>query len=145
MSPLLQHDNVDASIPLSLALGVVLHVVDGVSAAHALLAFPVLALCAQELLSECRVVGGGGGLLDDNLLPVIGDLVDDPLGRLSELKVVEGRNALGGDGDTAMGVSPCATSGAPNKCRLGTPRQAVAHFRRAIATTTRGKERTYPD
>lgn len=92
------------NIPLALTLGLVFHIVDGVSATHALLSSPVLALCVQELLPECRVVGNGRGLLDNNLLPVIGDLVDDPLGGLAELEVVEGGNALGRNGNTAVKV-----------------------------------------
>lgn len=89
-------------VPLALALGLVFDIVDSVSATLALLSFPVLALCAQELLSECGVVVDGGGFLNNNLLPVIGDLVDDPLGRLSKLEVVECRDALRGDGDTMV-------------------------------------------
>ena len=93
------------NLPLALTLGLVFHIVDGVSATNALVASPVLALCVQELLPECGVVGGGGALLDNNLLPVIGDLVDDPLGGFAELEVVEGRNALGRDRDTMGGSS----------------------------------------
>lgn len=93
------HDN--SNVPLALSLGLVFHVVDSVSSTNTLLAFPVLALCVQKLLPECGVVGNGGALLDDNLLPVIGDLVDDPFGRLSKLEVVECRDTLRRDGNTA--------------------------------------------
>jgi len=86
---------------LALAAGsVVLDVVDGVAAADALVALAVLALGADQLLAESVVVCLGGLLLDDNLLPVIGDLEDDPLEALAELELVEGSNALGSDGDT---------------------------------------------
>jgi hypothetical protein len=86
---------------LALAAGrVVLDVVDGVAAADALVALAVLALGADELLAESVVVGLGGLFLDDNLLPVVGDLEDDPLEALAELELVEGGDALGSDGYT---------------------------------------------
>ena len=87
-------------VPLALAGGLVFDIVDGVSATDALVSSPILALCVEQLLAEDRVVGGGGRLLDDNLLPVIRDLVDDPLGRLAELEVVERLDALGCDRDS---------------------------------------------
>jgi len=86
---------VNGDAPLALASSVVLDVVDGVSATDALVASSVLALCVEELLAEDGVVGLGRRVLDDNLLPVIRDLVDDPLGRLAELEVVECSDALG--------------------------------------------------
>jgi hypothetical protein len=85
------------------ALELVLNVEDGVAAADALLALAVLALCAQQLLAEHVKVGFLGRLLDDNLLPVVADLVDDPFDVLAELQLVEGADALGRDGDTGDG------------------------------------------
>lgn len=86
---------------VTLALtGVVLDVVDGVAATDARVALPVVALGVEQLLAELLVVVVGGGLLDDNLLPVVGDLVDDPLGALAQLQVVEGGDTLGSDGNT---------------------------------------------
>jgi hypothetical protein len=83
---------------LALAAGsVVLNVVHGVAATNALDTLAVLALGADQLLAESVVVGLGGGLLDDNLLPVIGDLEDDPLEALAELELVESLNTLGSD------------------------------------------------
>lgn len=91
---------------LALAAGsVVLDVVHGVTATNALVALAVLALGAEELLAESLVVGLAGLLLDNNLLPVIGDLEDDPLEALAELELVEGLDALGSDGDTGWRVS----------------------------------------
>ena len=86
---------VNGDTPLALASSVVLDILDGVSATDALVASSVLALCVEELLAEDGVVGLGRRVLDDNLLPVIRDLVDDPLGRLAELEVVECSDALG--------------------------------------------------
>lgn len=87
------------------ARSIVLDVVDGVTAANALGALAVLALGVDQLLAEGIVVGLGGGLLDDDLLVVIGKLVDDPLGALAELEVVELLDALGSDGDTVRRAS----------------------------------------
>ena len=78
----------------------VLDVEDSVTAANALLALAVLALGVEELLTEDGPVSLLGGLLNDNLLPVVADLVDDPLGVLAELELVEGADALGCDGNT---------------------------------------------
>jgi hypothetical protein len=93
---------------LALAAGsVVLDIVDGVTSANALNTLAILALGAEQLLAKSVVVGLSGGLLDDNLLPVIRDLENDPLEALAELELVEGSDALGSDGDTAWGVSCC--------------------------------------
>jgi len=81
-------------------LELVLDVEDTVTAANALLALAVLALGVEELLTEDGPVSLLGGLLDNNLLPVVTDLVDDPLGVLAELELVEGGDALGCDGNT---------------------------------------------
>jgi hypothetical protein len=78
----------------------VLDIEDSVATANALLAPAVLALCVQELLTEGVEVGFLRGLLDDNLFPVIADLVDDPLDILAELELVEGADALRCYGDT---------------------------------------------
>lgn len=93
-------------VALALAAGsVVLDVVDGVTATNAFGTLAVLALGVDQLLAEGVVVGLGGGLLDDDLLVVIGELVDDPLGALAELEVVELLDALRSDGDTVRRVS----------------------------------------
>lgn len=80
----------------------VLNVEYGVTAANTLLALAVLALCVEELLAEDRPVSLLGCLLDDDLLPVVADLVDDPLDVLAELELVESADALRCDGDTAV-------------------------------------------
>jgi len=90
-------------VACTLAL-VKLHVVHSVAAANARLALLVVALGVDQLLPESLVVGLGGRLLDNDLLVVVGDLEDDPLGALAEFEVVEGSDALGSDGDTT-GVS----------------------------------------
>ena len=85
----------------ALAVGsVVLDVVDSVATANAGVASAIVALGANELLTESLVVVLVRLLLDDNLLVVIGNLVDDPLDALAELELVEGSDALGCDGDT---------------------------------------------
>lgn len=96
-------DQVYCDAPLALAGGVVLDIVDGVSATNALVSSSVLALCVEKLLAEDGVVGLGRRVLNDNLLPVVRDLVDDPLGRLAELEVVECSDALGRNGNTMVG------------------------------------------
>ena len=85
------HSTISSNIPLSLsAWRLVLHVVDSISATHDFLTALVLALAVEELLTEDGPVSLLGGLLDNNLLPVVADLVDDPLGVLAELELVEG-------------------------------------------------------
>jgi hypothetical protein len=102
--------------PCSLArLELVLDVKHGVAAADALLALAVLALRVEQLLAEHVEVGLLGRLLDDNLLPVVADLVDDPLDVLAELELVEGADALGSDGDTVC-VSGCIEANALWEC-----------------------------
>jgi hypothetical protein len=102
--------------PCSLArLELVLDVKHGVAAANALLALAVLALCVEQLLAEHVEVGLLGRLLDDNLLPVVADLVDDPLDVLAELELVERADALGRDGDTVC-VSACMEADAFWEC-----------------------------
>jgi hypothetical protein len=96
---------IDGGAPLALASSVVFEIVDGVSATNALVSSSVLALCVEELLTEDGVVGLGRRVLDDNLLPVVRDLVDDPLGRLAELEVVECGDALGRNRNTVTGLS----------------------------------------
>lgn len=82
-----------------------LDIVHGVAAADTLNTSLVLALGADQLLAESLVVVLGGRLLDNDLLVVVGDLEDDPLGALAELEVVECSDALGSDGDTEEWVS----------------------------------------
>lgn len=87
--------------PASLAgLQLVLDIKDGIATANALLAAAVLALRVEQLLAEGVEVCFLGGLLDDNLFPVVADLVDYPLDVFAELQLVEGLDALGRDGDT---------------------------------------------
>lgn len=87
--------------PAALArLQLVLDVEDGITAADALLAAAVLALGAEQLLAEHVKVGLLGSLFDDNLFPVVADLVDYPLDVLAKLELVEGADALGRDRDT---------------------------------------------
>jgi hypothetical protein len=82
----------------------VLDVEYGVAATNALLALAVFALCVEKLLAEHVEVGLLGGLLNDNLLPVVADLVDDPFDILAELQLVEGADTLGRYGDTTSGL-----------------------------------------
>jgi len=88
-------------------LQLILDVEDGISTTDSLLAASVLALCVQELVTESVVVGVCGGLLNDNLFPVIADLVDDPFDILAELELVERADALGGYGDTGLSHDLC--------------------------------------
>jgi len=81
-------------------LELVLDVENSVTAANALLALAVLALGVEELLAEDRPVSLLGCLLNNNLFPVVANLVDNPLGVLAELELVEGADALGCDGNT---------------------------------------------
>jgi len=83
------------------AFELVLDVEHGVATANALLALAVLALGVEQLLAEDVKVGLLGSLLDDNLFPVVADLVDNPFDVLAKLELVEGADALGRDGDTA--------------------------------------------
>jgi len=90
-------------VPGALArVELVLDIEYGITAADALLALAVFALCVQELLAEDLEVGLLGALLNDNLFPVVADLVDDPLDVLSELELVEGADALRADGNTGV-------------------------------------------
>jgi hypothetical protein len=82
------------------AIKLVLDVENSVAAANALLALAVLALGVEQLLAEDVEVGLLGCLLDNDLFPVVADLVDDPLDVLAKLELVEGADALGCDGDT---------------------------------------------
>lgn len=97
------------------ALCLVLDIEHGVSASNALFTLLVLALGVQELLSELGVVWVGGGLLNNNLLPVVGDFVDDPLGGLAELEVVEGLDALGCDGNAVFAKISVLIACAPSR------------------------------
>jgi hypothetical protein len=74
---------------------VVLDIEHGIAATNALLALAVFALCVEKLLTEGIEVGFLGGLFNDNLFPVVADLVDDPLDILAELQLVECADALG--------------------------------------------------
>jgi hypothetical protein len=91
------------------ALEFVLDVEHGIATANALLAAAVLALGVEQLLTEHVKVGLLGSLLDDNLFPVVADLVDNPFDVLAELELIEGADALGGNGDTVW-LLVCAAS-----------------------------------
>jgi hypothetical protein len=66
-------------IPLSLAaLKVVLDIKHSIASTNALIAATVLGLCVEQLLAESGVVAVCRRFLDDNFLPVVGDLVDYP-------------------------------------------------------------------
>lgn len=106
-----------AALALS-AIGIVLDIKDGVSATHNDLTLLVLALGVEKLLAELGVVWVRRRLLDDNLLPIVGDLVDDPLGRLAELQVVERLDAFGCDGDAVFVLLSVASSLYCARCRL---------------------------
>ena len=88
---------------------VVLDIKDGIAATNALLAAAVLALGVEQLLAEDVKVCLLRCLLDNDLFPVVADLVDYPLDVLAELELIEGANALGRDGDTAGLVSTRGT------------------------------------
>ena len=77
-----------------------LDVVHSVAATNARLALLVVALGVDQLLPESLVVSLGGRLLNNDLLVVVGDFEDDPLGALAELEVVECSDAVGVDGNT---------------------------------------------
>ena len=127
-------------------LELVLDVEDTVTAANALLALAVLALGVEELLAEDRPVSLLGCLLNNNLLPVVADLVDDPLGVLAELELVEGGDALGCDGNTG-GVTLARLGAATRYGGVG-----CKHARRTRGVSVDGCQgsrcmigRTYPD
>jgi hypothetical protein len=99
-SPLLH----PSSVPLALAaLQVILDIEDRIATTDALNTLLVLALSVQELLPEDAVVGVRRGLLNDDLFPVIADLVNDPFGALSKLQLVEGLDTLRGNRNTIDG------------------------------------------
>jgi hypothetical protein len=90
-------------VPGTLArLELVLDIENGIATANALLALSVFALCVQELLAEDLEVGLLRALLNDNLFPVIADLINDPFDVFAELELVEGADALGVYGDTRV-------------------------------------------
>jgi hypothetical protein len=86
-------------VPLALTTAeVVLNVVDSVAGGRTALAV----LGSSELLTENLVVLVVADGIDNNVLLVIGDLVDDVLGlALAETELVECRQALVLDGNTA--------------------------------------------
>jgi hypothetical protein len=77
---------------------VVLEVVDGVAGTLALAAGLVLGSGVDKLLTEGLPVLVCGCLLNNNLLEVVGELVDDVLVLLAELQVIVGGDALLRDG-----------------------------------------------
>jgi hypothetical protein len=79
---------------------IVLDVKHGIATTNAFLALAVFALCVEKLLAEGIEVGFLGGLLNDNLFPVVADLVDNPFDIFAELQLVECADALGRYRDT---------------------------------------------
>jgi len=77
---------------------VVLEVVDGVAGTLALTAGLVLGSGVDKLLTKGLPVLVCGCLLNNNLLVVVGELVDDVLVLLAELQVIVGGDALLRDG-----------------------------------------------
>lgn len=110
MASIIGHPADEGDLVALSAVLVKLNVVHGVATTDALDTSLVLALGVDQLLAESLVVVLGGRLLDNDLLVVVGDLEDDPLGALAELEVVEGSDALGGDGDTGVWVSAAVGS-----------------------------------
>jgi len=86
------------------ALQLVLDIEDGIAATNAFVSTPVLALCRKQLLTESAVVGIGRLFFNDNLFPVVADLVDDPFQMFSKLKLVEDGDALGSDGNAGRSL-----------------------------------------
>jgi hypothetical protein len=80
----------------------VLDIEHGVATANALLALAVLALRVEKLLAEGVEVCLLGRLFNDNLFPVVANLVDNPFDVLAELELVEGADALGCYGHTVV-------------------------------------------
>lgn len=81
---------------------IILDIIDRIPRPDALLAVLALGSCRQQLLAEGVVIVVGRGLFDDNVLPVVGDFVDDPFDGFAEFQVVKGRDAFGVDGDAGL-------------------------------------------
>jgi hypothetical protein len=120
-------------------LELVLDVENSVTAANALLALAVLALGVEELLAEDRPVSLLGRLLDNDLLPVVADLVDNPLGVLAELELVEGADALGCDGNTGR-VALAGDHGSDN---VGEAVRAIMRVENLGGAATSVKDRVH--
>lgn len=114
--------------PLALtAAEVVLNVVDGVPGSGTTLAV----LGSSELLTENLVVLVMTDSVDNNVLLVIGDLVDDVLGlALAQTELVECRQALVLDGNTANRKINMKSCGGEEAISL---------------LTVEGRGRSYPD
>jgi hypothetical protein len=82
------------------ALQIILDIKHGIPTPNALFTLFILTLRVQELFAEDAVIGVFGRFFDDNLFPVVGDLVDDPFCVFAQLELVEGGDALGCYGDT---------------------------------------------
>ena len=100
LASIIRHPADEGDLVALSAVLVKLDIVHSVAAAETLDTSLVLALGADQLLTESFVVVLGGSLLNNNLLVVVGDLEDDPLGALAELEVVECSDAVGVDGNT---------------------------------------------
>jgi len=81
-------------------LQLVLNIEDSVASTDTFLSATILALRIQQLFAEYGPVAFCACLLNDNLFPVVADLVDDPFRGLAELEVVEGSDGFRGDGDS---------------------------------------------
>lgn len=110
-------------VALTLARGkAVLEVVDGVAGALANSTALGLGLGVDQLLAEVVIVLIGRGLLDDDLLVVVRELVDDVLVLLGELELVVGRYALlrdlrsGGENRVSMRRLAKVVDGASLSC-----------------------------
>jgi hypothetical protein len=87
------------------ALQLIAHIKHGIPAADALLALAILGFGVDQLVAERAPVALVGLLFDDNLFPVVADLVDDVFDVLAQLELVEGRDAVRVYGDTRNLVS----------------------------------------
>lgn len=85
----------------------------------------------DELLAEALPVLVGRGLLDDNLLVVVRQLVDDVLELLGELEVIVGSYALRGNGRSGsaatLAPSPTNLCHQSPRSRMSAPSQGGGH------------------
>jgi hypothetical protein len=114
---------------------------------------PTLRLCVQQLVPELIPVAVGGRLLDNNLFPVIGNLIDDVFRALAELEFVEGADALRCNANPGVTVSgerrglDIASAMCSDACvdmlqMLCGPAALSSHLRDCIRTSVTGDGRT---
>jgi hypothetical protein len=84
-------------------LQLILDIEHSIAPANDLLALAVLALCVDQLFTEYVPVTLRRSFLNDDFLPVVADLVDDPFERLLELQILECSDAFRGDRDAGWG------------------------------------------